>query len=33
MGKMKIGKRLALGFAVIMLLSIVITAIGIWRLQ
>ncbi len=33
MGKMKIGKRLALGFAVIMLLSIVIAAIGIWRLQ
>ena len=33
MGKMKIGKRLALGFALIMLLSIVIAAIGIWRLQ
>ena len=33
MGKMKIGKRLTLGFAAIMLLSIVITAIGIWRLQ
>lgn len=31
--KMKIGKRLALGFAVIMLLSIIIAAIGIWRLQ
>ena len=33
MGRMKIGKRLTLGFAAIMLLSIVITAIGIWRLQ
>jgi len=33
LGKMKIGKRLALGFAVIMLLSMVIAAIGIWRLQ
>ncbi|WP_083438827.1 methyl-accepting chemotaxis protein [Herbaspirillum autotrophicum] len=30
---MKIGKRLTLGFAVIMLLSLVVTAIGIWRLQ
>ncbi len=33
MGRMKIGKRLTLGFAAIMLLSIVIAAIGIWRLQ
>jgi len=33
MGRMNIGKRLTLGFAAIMLLSIVITAIGIWRLQ
>ena len=32
-GNMKIGKRLAAGFAVIMLLSLVVTAIGIWRLQ
>jgi len=32
-GSMKIGKRLTLGFAVIMLLSLVVTAIGIWRLQ
>jgi methyl-accepting chemotaxis protein len=32
-GNMRIGKRLALGFAVILAFSIVITAIGIWRLQ
>ena len=32
-GNMKIGKRLGLGFAVILALSIVIAALGIWRLQ
>ena len=32
-GDMKIGKRLAFGFAIILAFSIVITAIGIWRLQ
>ncbi len=32
-GNMQIGKRLTLGFAVILAFSIVITAIGIWRLQ
>jgi methyl-accepting chemotaxis protein len=32
-GNMRIGKRLTLGFAVILAFSIVITAIGIWRLQ
>lgn len=32
-GNMKIGKRLTLGFAVVLAFSIVITAIGIWRLQ
>ncbi|SDC83272.1 methyl-accepting chemotaxis protein [Cupriavidus sp. YR651] len=32
-GSMKIGKRLALGFALILAFSIVITAIGIWRLD
>jgi methyl-accepting chemotaxis protein len=32
-GNMKIGKRLTLGFAVILAFSIVITGIGIWRLQ
>ncbi|MFL9925277.1 methyl-accepting chemotaxis protein [Herbaspirillum lusitanum] len=32
-GNMKIGNRLAVGFAVILALSIVIMAIGVWRLQ
>ena len=32
-GNMKIGKRLTLGFAVILAFSIVIAGIGIWRLQ
>ncbi|OWY31400.1 methyl-accepting chemotaxis protein [Herbaspirillum robiniae] len=32
-GNMKIGKRLALGFAIILGLSVVITGIGVWRLQ
>ena len=32
-GNMKIGKRLALGFAIILGLSVAITGIGIWRLQ
>ncbi|WDZ97461.1 methyl-accepting chemotaxis protein [Herbaspirillum sp. WKF16] len=32
-GNMKIGKRLALGFAVILGLSVLITGIGMWRLQ
>jgi methyl-accepting chemotaxis protein len=32
-GNMKIGKRLSLGFAIVLAFSIVITAIGIWRLQ
>lgn len=32
-GNMRIGTRLTLGFAVVLALSIVITAIGIWRLQ
>jgi methyl-accepting chemotaxis protein len=32
-GNMKIGKRLTLGFALILAFSIVITGIGIWRLQ
>jgi len=32
-GNMRIGKRLTLGFAVILAFSAVITAIGIWRLQ
>ncbi|ASU39869.1 hypothetical protein hmeg3_17315 [Herbaspirillum sp. meg3] len=32
-GNMKIGKRLGLGFAVILGLSIVIAGIGVWRLQ
>src|SRR5450830_438742 len=32
-GNMKIGKRLGLGFAMILGLSIVIAAIGVWRLQ
>ncbi|WP_050468953.1 methyl-accepting chemotaxis protein [Herbaspirillum chlorophenolicum] len=32
-GNMNIGKRLALGFAIILGLSVAITGIGIWRLQ
>ncbi|MBP0599297.1 MCP four helix bundle domain-containing protein [Herbaspirillum sp. LeCh32-8] len=32
-GNMNIGKRLALGFAVILGLSVAITGIGVWRLQ
>ncbi|KAF1041544.1 MAG: Methyl-accepting chemotaxis protein II [Herbaspirillum frisingense] len=32
-GNMKIGKRLALGFTVILGLSVLITGIGVWRLQ
>jgi methyl-accepting chemotaxis protein len=32
-GNMKIGKRLALGFALILAFSMVVAAIGIWRLQ
>ena len=32
-GDMKIGKRLGLGFALILAFSVVITVIGIWRLQ
>ena len=32
-GNMKIGKRLGLGFAVILALSVLIAVIGVWRLQ
>ncbi len=28
-----IGKRLAIGFGIMLLLSILISAIGVWRLQ
>jgi len=32
-GNMKIGKRLGLGFAIILALSVLIAVIGVWRLQ
>jgi methyl-accepting chemotaxis protein len=32
-GNMKIGKRLGLGFAVILALSVLVAVIGVWRLQ
>ena len=33
LANLKIGKRLALGFSIILLLAITIICIGIWRLQ